>query len=461
LSDNQDKSNKDNTNKGTDINQKNLTINEGINMDKIDLDVLDSKFKNSIEEFIKKLNSNLIDTSISTEQKKAIEDQIEGMARRLKEIPINKMIQNDLSVDSVQSFSQDNNKPIPCDHIEPEINPDNADAYNNKGISLYYSGKYNEAIECYDKALEIKPDYAQAYYNKGIILSVNGYNSEAIECYDKALEINPDNADAYYNNKGLSLYYSGNHMEAIECYDKALEINSEFACAYNNKGLSLYYLGDNSEAIECYDKALEINPQNADAYYNKGLSLSILKNYPEAIECYDKALEINPDNADAYYNKGLSLSALKNYPEAIECYDKALEIQSDNVNALNKKAWDLANHFPSRLQEASETIKKAVGLDPANINIVHTYGYILDRLQTYKEAIIVYEHIMKQSPAFSNVWYDCARSKIKLDGKNIQNCISDLQKAIELNPVYKEKAKNESDFEFIKNNPDFKRIIEV
>ncbi len=54
LSDNQDKSNKDNTDKGTDINQKNLTINEGINMDKIDLDVLDSKFKNSIEEFIKK-----------------------------------------------------------------------------------------------------------------------------------------------------------------------------------------------------------------------------------------------------------------------------------------------------------------------------------------------------------------------------------------------------------------------
>src|SRR5918993_1013444 len=97
LSDNQDKSNKDNTNKDADISQKNLTINEGINMDKIGLDVLDSKFKNSIEEFIKKLNSHLIDVSISTEQKKALEDQIEGMARRLKEIPINKMIQNDLT----------------------------------------------------------------------------------------------------------------------------------------------------------------------------------------------------------------------------------------------------------------------------------------------------------------------------------------------------------------------------
>jgi tetratricopeptide (TPR) repeat protein len=392
LSDNQDKYGKDNANKDTHIHQKNITTNEGININKNYLDDLDSNFKNTIEEFIKKLNSNLIDVSIPQEQRKALENQIEEIARKIKEIPINKKTQNDIPTDLLQSFSQDNNKPIPCNHKDLEINPENADEYNNKGLSLYYGGKYNEAIEC----------------------------------YDKALEINPENADAY-NNKGISLYYGGNYNEAIECYDKALEINPDYAQAYYNKGIILSYIGDNAGAIECYDKALEINPQNADAYYNKGLSLS----------------------------------TLKNYPEAIECYDKALEMQSDNVNALNKKAWDLVNHFPARLQEASEIIKKAIGLDPANINIVHTYGYILDRLQTHKEAIIVYEHIMKQSPSFSNVWYDCARAKIKLDDKNIQNCISYLQKAIELNPVYKEKAKHESDFEFIKNNPDFKRIIEV
>jgi tetratricopeptide (TPR) repeat protein len=225
--------------------------------------------------------------------------------------------------------------------------------------------------------------------------------------------------------------------------------------------LSLSSLKSHAEAIECYDKALEINPQNADAYYNKGLSLSSLKSHAEAIECYDKALEINPQNADAYYNKGLSLALTENHNEAIESFDRALEIQSDYVNALNKKAWYIANHSPERLHEASETIKKAIGLDPTNINIIHTYGYILDRLQTYKEAILVYEHIMKQSPAFSNVWYDCARSEIKLNDKNIQNCIDYLQKAIELNPVYKEKAKHEIDFKLIKNNPEFKRIIEV
>jgi tetratricopeptide (TPR) repeat protein len=293
LPDNQDESgdniNNDNYN---DFDLRDSPLDGGISINKNYLEDLDPALKSSIEEFIKTLNGRLIDVSIPKEQKKALESQIEGITAKIKDMPINKKPQNNLAVDSVKSMSEDDDKHIAGDNKSLEINPQNADAYyNNKGLSLYYSGNHMEAIEC----------------------------------YDKALEINPQNADAY-NNKGLSLYYSGNHMEAIECYDKALEINPEFACAYYNKGIILSVNGYNNEAIECYDKALEINPQNADAYYNKGLSLSTLKNYPEAIECYDKALEINPQNADAYYNKGLSLSSIGNNAGAIECYDKALEI---------------------------------------------------------------------------------------------------------------------------------------
>jgi hypothetical protein len=41
----------------------------------------------------------------------------------------------------------------------------------------------------------------------------------------------------------------------------------------------------------------------------------------------------------------------------------------------------------------------------------------------------------------------------------MQSCILDLQKAIELDPRYKEKAKYETDFEEIRNNPDFRKIL--
>ena len=260
LSDNQDKSGEHDIDNDIhkDINQSDYPMDENININKNYLEDLDPKIKDSFEEFIKTLNGHLTAISLPKEQKKALENQIEGIARKIKDIPITKKLQNDPSADSIELTNEDGNRPVAYDE-DLEIDPQNADAYNNKGLSLYYSGNHLEAIECYDKALEINPEFACAHYNKGIILSVNGYNREAIECYDKALEINPQNTDAY-NNKGLSLSTIKNYHEAIECYDKALEINPQNADAYYNKGLSLSSIGNNREAIECYDKALEINP---------------------------------------------------------------------------------------------------------------------------------------------------------------------------------------------------------
>jgi tetratricopeptide (TPR) repeat protein len=68
-----------------------------------------------------------------------------------------------------------------------------------KGLSLDINGKYKEAIECYDKALEINPESADALNNKGAALDDIGKYEEAIECYEKALKLNPQHSDALYN----------------------------------------------------------------------------------------------------------------------------------------------------------------------------------------------------------------------------------------------------------------------
>ena len=147
----------------------------------------------------------------------------------------------------------------------------------------------------------------------------------------------------------------------------------EYDLAFYNKGIALSVTGNIQEAITCYDKAIEINPQYADAYNNKGLSLYYLGDNQEAIACYDKAIEINPYYADAFYNKGMALSATSKFTEAIFSYEKTLEIDSDNVKALNGKSWILANQFPARINEALETIKRALGIDPTDIDILYTF----------------------------------------------------------------------------------------
>lgn len=85
------------------------------------------------------------------------------------------------------------------------MNPNNQEAYNNKGFSLYSLDKFGEAIKCYDKVIELNPNYSAMYGNKaGILCKINKYE-EALKCYVKASELDPENK--YYQSAISSLRY--------------------------------------------------------------------------------------------------------------------------------------------------------------------------------------------------------------------------------------------------------------
>ena len=117
---------------------------------------------------------------------------------------------------------------------------------------------YSMALDYYDQAIRMDPNYADAWNNKGIALHNLKKYKEAIECNDRAIKIDPNYADAW-NNKGVSLGKLGKYKEAIECNDRAIKIDPNYADAWNNKGVSLGKLGKYKEAIECNDRAIKID----------------------------------------------------------------------------------------------------------------------------------------------------------------------------------------------------------
>ena len=113
---------------------------------------------------------------------------------------------------------------------------------------------YSMALDHYNQAIEIDPNYADAWNNKGIALRNLRKFKEAIYCCDMAIMINPNYADAW-NNKGVSLGKLGKYKEAIESYDMDIKIDPNFAHAWNNKGNALRVLGEQQDANRCFSNA--------------------------------------------------------------------------------------------------------------------------------------------------------------------------------------------------------------
>jgi tetratricopeptide (TPR) repeat protein len=250
---------------------------------------------------------------------------------------------------------------------------------------------------------------------------------------------------AYYNWK----------MEYCEMISsRILQLNHNDVNAWKDKAYALSQLARYDEAIIAYDKILELNPNNIFAHMNKGLVLSNLNKFEEAIKYFDKALELsqkveepyvmnvdrdadidkhtgqikpgvynlqpNPNWIAVWFYKAYALSQLARYDEAIAAYDKILELDEYDIDALVHKA------------------------------------YALSQLARYEEEVMCYNKVLKLYPNHVHAWYKRASSNIKQ--KNVENGLASLKKAIKIDKKYIEIAKQDKDFESLRNDERFKAL---
>ena len=74
-----------------------------------------------------------------------------------------------------------------------------ADNLFSSGVDNHIQGNYQGAIADYTRAIEINPQNVDAYYNRGLAKDDSGDYEGAIADYTKAIEINPELAIAYAN----------------------------------------------------------------------------------------------------------------------------------------------------------------------------------------------------------------------------------------------------------------------
>ena len=206
-----------------------------------------------------------------------------------------------------------------------QLQPDDAEAFNNIGLANYSLEKHFEAIADFDIAIRLKPEYARAYANRGIVKAELRQFAPAISDFDTAIRFDRELTSAYYN-RGLMYALLEQFAAAISDFDSAIRLDPNFAAPYLNRGVVKRKLGQHAAAIADYNIAIRLEPDAADAYLNRGAAKEDLGQHLAAIADYDTAIRLKPDYIKAYYNRGVSNVRLGHKTEAKRDFQTALRL---------------------------------------------------------------------------------------------------------------------------------------
>ena len=141
------------------------------------------------------------------------------------------------------------------------MDPEDPNAYNNRGIASAKQGQYEAAIAQFTRAFRRNPVFAEAYYNRGLVGLAIGQLVQAISDFSKAVEINPELIEGYSIRGSINVAMS-QYEQAISDFTKVIELDPDSADPYFRRSLACYANGQ-------YDRAWE------DVYKIQSLGLSV------------------------------------------------------------------------------------------------------------------------------------------------------------------------------------------
>jgi tetratricopeptide (TPR) repeat protein len=168
---------------------------------------------------------------------------------------------------------------------------------------------------------------------------------------------------------------------------------------------SLFKAGRVSEALAELEQAIEREPDDASLHHTYGSYCLQSARYDDAIAAFRRALEIDPYLTDAHNMLGAVYMELGDHARAESEFREALGDPAYPTPHLTYLNLGLLYAEQGRDDEAVESMRKSVGIDPKYFKAHFELASMLDRIGNLLEAVREYE---VAEPAFRNdgeYWY--------------------------------------------------------
>ena len=293
------------------------------------------------------------------------------------------------------------------------------------------------------------------------------------EVKKKIAKRSTENVEAYeyyLKARQLSRQAEKEERQAIDLFLLAIEADPKYALAF--AGLAFMYTDiymfydsdpanlENANAAS--SRALELDADLAESHCARGYYISQSSNYQEAEKEFQRALELNPNSYDACYHYGRVSLTNGKHELALEMFKRAIQIDPADIFAT--AFMSMAHSNLGEAQKASETglealrkLRKHLQLNPDNVRALQLIATHSAKVGNHDDAREYLEKLLKLSPSDTGVLYNSACAYALMG--DTDRSLEFLEKALSQGQNLYDWARNDSDFDSLRDNPQFKELL--
>jgi len=166
----------------------------------------------------------------------------------------------------------------------------------------------------------------------------------------------------------------------------------------------------------------------------------------------------DPDySRNKHFKKGVSMMADERMEDAVLAFEDALRIDPGHVDSLLKLGY--ARFHMDDYSRAMEAYNKVHQIDVTNADAWNLKGLIFYKQKNYEKALECVEKAIDSDPTDGMAWYNkgCYQSLLN----HISESLDALKRSVEIDVKNAKKAVRDKDFENVKADEGFRRIVEV
>jgi tetratricopeptide (TPR) repeat protein len=185
-------------------------------------------------------------------------------------------------------------------------NPNLAVAHQNRGISYFRTGRFDDALADFENAVRLEPN-AERFQWRGSVHAVKGNMDQAWADINEALRGSPAPvlAAASYGARAEIHVLRMEFDEALQDYEAALQKNPMHFAAHFGRGNVFFLRGEYQRAITEFDAGLRVQGRSAPILYRRGVA-KLKLGIAEGNADIEAAKAINPAIAEIAAREGVA-----------------------------------------------------------------------------------------------------------------------------------------------------------